>query len=218
MVRPRFDASRGLVAARGFTFLGHDYEAGDPFPIAGSDPIPIAKLKTIYGSRFVNHTDKTVTTRTEAGDPVTMEATGGGYYDIAAPWLDEPIRVRGKAKAEAEAAALREAGEPSYHHGVGVYEVDNGWWEVQADWSADPEKVHGEQAARERAAEIRREGPPPDPRTDVTIFEQDDIFFVNAPWAEAATPAGSRADAEAEQQRLREAGPPEGWQPAPEAE
>lgn len=38
MRQPRFDISRPLVAARGFTFAGKTYAKGDPFPIDGIDP------------------------------------------------------------------------------------------------------------------------------------------------------------------------------------
>lgn len=224
MARPRFDPKRALIAARAFPYLGVAYKAGEPFPgLDGQgNPPPGFKLRTLYGSRLVDHGEGTAA---EAGPPadadqVTIEAQPGGFYLISAPWLDESERIKGKVKAERRAAALREDGEPDYHHGVRVEEGENGWWSVQADWTGDNEyNIHGEEAAREQAAKLRSEGPPPDPRTEVTIEDAgDDLFLVNAPWLEGPIEATGRETADAEAQRLREAGPPEGWEPAPAAE
>lgn len=43
---------------------------------------------------------------------VALSHTGGGYYDVTAPWLSEPQQVRGKANAEKARDALKEAGPP----------------------------------------------------------------------------------------------------------
>lgn len=42
----------------------------------------------------------------------TATHTGGGYYEIAAPWLKEAERVRGKDAAEARRVEIAEAGPP----------------------------------------------------------------------------------------------------------
>lgn len=207
MVRPRFDPNRDLVAARSFTWQGEDLSAGDPFPKEG---VPSYRLRTLYGARMVNHAEK-------PADPVVVTAEPGGMFAVSAPWLDEPFRVRGTARANREADKLRREGEPDYHHGVAVVESPggNGWWMVGTDWTDEIEKVHGEQNARARAAELRAEGPPPDPRTDVTVSEGDGEFVVNAPWLEEAMLLPTRDAAEEQAEALRTAGPPEGWEPAP---
>lgn len=221
MARPRFDPKLPLVAARSFDYQGRPYKAGDPFPAPGASVPEAHKLRTLYGSRLVNHGEAVAAAPV---DPVQMEGTPGGWYTITAPWLDEPMRVRGKAGAEKAAEKLRTDGEPPTHHGVTLTEGDNGWWEVKADWASEGEKVHGEADARARAAELRAGGPPPDPRTEVTVDpglvmgEAEGQFVVNAPWLEEAMILPTREAAEAEAERLRRDGPPDGWEPAPESE
>lgn len=44
---------------------------------------------------------------------VTLEETGSnGFYTVNAPWLKEPLKIRGKEKAEAEVARLTAEGPP----------------------------------------------------------------------------------------------------------
>jgi hypothetical protein len=209
MARLRFDPRRPLVAARAFTYHGKKFAKDDPFPTEGIDP---RVLKKYYEGRYLHHGEGQADAT--AAEPVQMEPQPGGWYQISAPWLDEPERIKGKVRAERRLAELREAGEPEYHHGVTTVESDNGWWHVLADWDNEGEKVHGEEAARARAAELRAEGPPPDPRTDVTLAEEEGEFVVNAPWLEEPLIFEDRADAETQVELTREAGPPEGWEPA----
>lgn len=217
MARLRFDPRRPLVAARAFTYHGKRFAKDDPFPTEGIDP---RVRKKFYEGRFLSHGEGTVADQAAAADPVKLEPQPGGFYLVSAPWLDEPERIKGKAKAERRAAQLREDGEPDYHHGVAIEQGENGWWSVQADWMGDNAyNIHGEEAAREQAASLRAEGPPPDPRTDVTLAEEDGEFVVNAPWLEEPLIFEDRADAETQVELTRDAGPPEGWEPAePSAE
>lgn len=159
-VRPAFDPNRDfVVAGRGITWKGQELKPGDPFP---KDQATFFQLRTVYGSRQIEFAPPPEEPEDEQLDPrVTLTATGGGWYRIEAPWLDEPMKVQGKDDAEAEQRRLSDEGEPDYHHGVTTTEGENGWWEVKADWVDEPEKIHGEEAARERAAELREEGPPP---------------------------------------------------------
>jgi hypothetical protein len=211
MARPRFDAKRDFVAAKAFPFNGQQLQAGDPFP---KDGVPGYKLGTLYGARMINFAPEA-----EAPvDPVQVQGGDGGWFTVTAPWLEEPIKVRGTARANREADKLRREGEPPYHHGVAIHEGENGWWAVEADWMDEAEKVHGEEAARARAAELRAEGPPPDPRTSPTVTppaEEGGMFIVNAPWLEEAVEFSDGTDAEAHLIALRDAGPPDGWEPAP---
>jgi hypothetical protein len=98
----------------------------------------------------------------DGGTEVEVEESGGGWYQITAPWLDEPEKVQGREAAEARQREIHDAGEPEAHHGVSLTEAEsgNGYYEVKADWLAEAEKVHGIDAARERAAELRTEGAP----------------------------------------------------------
>lgn len=211
-VRPRFDPSNDFVAARGFTFAGKAIAAGAPFDKATAAP---HRLATIYEARFINVAPAKV--EDAPADPVVITQTSGGYYDISAPWLDEPIRARGKVKAEATAQQLREAGEPDDHHDVALIAGDNGWFEVKAAWLDEAEKVHGEAAARERAAQLRSEGKPLDsvdqPAASVIVSVGDNSWTVTAPWLADPEVFGTPEAAEARQAELRLAGPPEGWEP-----
>ena len=255
-VRPRFDPSREFVAARGFTFAGIEHGAGDPFDKAASTP---SRLAMLYESRMLNFAPDVA----KAADPVGILQVSGGYYNVSAPWLDEPIRARGKVKAEETAAQLRrdgaplgwiaggtvtsisggaggwyevnapwldqpevlqgreaaearqrelhETGEPAYHHGVTLTPGENGWWEVSANW--DPEniaKVHGEAEARELATKWRAEGEPNDP---VTVTPGDDgVFIITAAWLEEPETVEGEEAATARADAIRTAGPPEGWE------
>jgi hypothetical protein len=271
-VRPRFDPSREFVAARGFTFAGTTHGSGDPFDKAAATP---SRLAMLYESRMINFAPED----TKPADPVQVVQVSGGYYNVSAPWLDEPIRARGKAKMEEAAAQLRAdgpplgwiaggtqttvsggeggwyevtapwldepekvqgreaaearqrelhaAGEPDSHHGVTLTAGDNGWFEVKADWADEAEKVHGEEAARDRAAELRAEGAPAEiepvegPAGQVLVTqENDEVWMVTAPWLDEPHRFTSVEAAEADQAAVREAGPPEGWEApaAPPAE
>lgn len=262
-VRPRFDPNREFVAARGFTFAGAPHAAGDPFDKTAADRTRLAML---YESRMINFAPDDA----KPADPVQIVQVSGGYYNVSAPWLDEPIRARGKVKSEETAAQLRadgpplgwiaggtqttvtggeggwyevtapwldepekvqgreaaearqrelhDAGEPDSHHGVTLTAGDNGWFEVKADWADEAEKVHGEEAARDRAAELRAEGAPDEiepvdgPAALVLVTqENDEVWMVTAPWLDEPRRFTSVEDAEADQAAVREAGPPEGW-------
>ncbi|APZ81855.1 hypothetical protein vBEliSR6L_90 [Erythrobacter phage vB_EliS_R6L] len=100
----------------------------------------------------------------DGGSDVEVEEIGGGWYEISAPWLEEPVKEQGREAAEARQREIHEAGEPETHHGVTLTESEggNGYYDLTADWLDEPEKVHGEEAARERAAELRQAGPPAD--------------------------------------------------------
>lgn len=47
----------------------------------------------------------------------------------------------------------------------------------------------------------------------VLVTIDDDMFIVNAPWLDSPEPFASAEEAEARQAEVREAGPPEGWEP-----
>lgn len=105
--RLRFDPKRPLVAARDFTFAGKDYKAGDPFTPEG---VPDRMLQRQYETRAVLHGEDDGTATDT--DPVSMTGPSGGRYTITAPWLDEPVIVRGKTNAEKRLAQMRADGPP----------------------------------------------------------------------------------------------------------
>lgn len=156
-VHPRFDPNREFVAARGFTFAGAPHAAGDPFDKAAADRTRLAML---YESRMINFAPEDA----KPADPVTFIQTSGGYYNVSAPWLDEPIRARGKAKMEEAVAQLRAEGPPLGWIAGGTQTTisggEGGWYEVNAPWLDEPEKVQGREAAEADQAAVREAGPP----------------------------------------------------------
>lgn len=215
MARERYDRERDLVAMTGFLYAGKEYEAGDPFP---RDGLREDQLRTLYGARRVGHAPAGTTAKAPPPSLVHTEAAPGGYYNISAPWLDEPERVRGKDAAAKRAAEIEEAGEPDYYRGVRVTEGENGWYEVKADWEREPRKEHGANAARNTATQLRQDGMP-DLKDVVTVGETEDGWEVWAPWfVEPLVVTGDDAEAEAQDHYVKtiEAGVPEGW-PAEQA-
>lgn len=259
-VRPRFDPNRDFVAARGFTFAGAEHGAGDPFDKKAATATRLAML---YESRMINFAPDSAAA---PADPVKVIKISAGYYDVSAPWLDQPIRARGQAKADAAAAQLRtdgpplgwiaggtqttiegpneggwyhvdapwldepapyqgreraeqaqrelhDAGEPAEYHGVTLTPGDNGWWEVSANWDPDNvTKVQGEDKARELATLWRAQGEPRDPVT-VTPGDSDDVFLITAAWLDQPESVEGQDAATARAAEIRDAGPPEGWEP-----
>lgn len=210
-VRPRFDPKRQFVAARGFTFMGTEYGPGAPFPAAGADPVDPRLLAQQYGSRAINFAPEAVD-----DERIQFTSLGGGYYEISAPWLAEPIKARGKADAEAQLAKVREIGEPDTYAGVQLTEGENGWWDVLPIWADAPFKVHGADAARAKAAQLRAIGEV-DP-VAVDPGEEEGTYTVQALWADEPESAESEDAAHARAQELRAEGPPDDWQPQPATE
>lgn len=158
--RPRFDPKRPLVTARAFRFLGRDYAVGDPFPHS-DDAAKVSERQRAgqYGSRAVNMGEAA------PAEPVQMKATGnGGRYEITAPWLEEPVKVRGKKKANKLLDEMRADGAPlGWIEGgseVTVEEAGGGWYEVNAPWLEEAEKVQGREDAEKRQREIHAAGAP----------------------------------------------------------
>jgi len=64
--------------------------------------------QAIYAKDWTGRTDiaPEVPETLETASLVTIEAQKAGWYEISAPWLDEPEKVRGKVAAEARAAEI----------------------------------------------------------------------------------------------------------------
>lgn len=172
--RPEFDPNRDFVTQTFFRVNGVPYERGVPFP---KEEVDVRLLRRLYDTHQLGfRTDDPVEKDADLA-PLTLEPTGGGWYQITVPWLDEPVKVQGEDKARFEAFQIREAGEPDEHHGVVMLEGENGWYSVMAEWQDEPERVHGRDAAYERATALRAEGPPapaetPAPTETDPAFEQ----------------------------------------------
>lgn len=107
----------------------------------------------------------------------------------------------------------------------------NGRYTITAPWLAAPEVIRGKANADKRFAELTAEGealkaeaeasPPvinPDVKHPEVLITTDGVIFtVSAPWLELTEEFGEEADAVARQTELREAGPPEGWDPEADA-
>lgn len=157
-----FDPKRDFVCQGFFRAHGIAFERGAPFPgkdEEGNDRPRDPRLeKLLYENHKITFADPDEEEAAKALLPVTMEGKDGGWYDISAPWLDAPEKVQGHDAALLAAQQMRDAGEPSEHHGVALVEGENGWWKVNAAWLEEPESVHGEEPAYERASELRKEG------------------------------------------------------------
>lgn len=55
----------------------------------------------------------------DGGSEVEVEELGGGWYQISAPWLEEPLKEQGREAAEAKQRELHEAGAPGAGEGTG---------------------------------------------------------------------------------------------------
>jgi hypothetical protein len=203
MVRPRFTPNRPLVAARAFPYLGVQYRAGDPFPAPGTTTIADFKLRTLYGSRLVNHTDGDAAPAEPS--PVTVEKGRGGFYVVNAPWLQEPVKLRGKDKADYAAEQIRDAGPPlGFIEGgslVTVSALGGGWYAVDAPWLEEAEKLQGRDDAESRQRELHAAGEP-DTYAGVTLTAGSNGWYeIAASWM--AKPEKVQGE-EAARERARE--------------
>jgi hypothetical protein len=93
----------------------------------------------------------------DGGSQVTVEGGEGGWYEVNAPWLDEPEKVQGREAAEARQQQLHEAGEPASYKGYTLNPGENGWYAITKD-GVDTEvalNVRGEDDARTAVTALR---------------------------------------------------------------
>lgn len=161
-----FDPDRDFVCQTFFRAHGVAYARGDDFPGKDENGDPRPRDPRLERLLYENHKIgfKEPTDAEDAGSlaPVTLTEGEAGWWEVGAPWIDQPERVHGADPARLRAQQLRDEGEPLEHHGVAEVEGDNGWWAVNAAWLPEPEKVRGKEAAHERATELRKAGPPAD--------------------------------------------------------
>jgi hypothetical protein len=158
----------------------------------------------------------------DEADGVSVVEGDNGWFTIQASWLGDGEKVRGAEAAETRATEVRSIGDTK---GVSYAHTGGGWYSVTAPWLTEPEKVKGEDTAKARVAELIAGGKPEThleeiSATDALVLvsiegEADDAeYVVNAPWLDAPERFVDPDAAEARQKALREAGPPEGWEPA----
>lgn len=211
MARPRFDAAKSLVAARSFTYDGKEHHKGDTFV---TDGLPSYKLRTLYDARYVNHPDAVAPAAATPDDVQIKEAgrgSGGGFYDVSAPWLEKPERIRGKAAAQARVDQLKAEGPPLGFIAGGsevTVEEQDGKFTVSAPWLDGPEEFDTRDEAEARQRELHGLGEP-DLHHGVRLTDGGNGWFeVKPDWGdtekfEDGAAARSRAT------ELREQGPPE---------
>jgi hypothetical protein len=152
-----FNPDRDFVTTTFFQCNGLPVEAHKPFD---KTTVPARLLRLLYESHKITYADANAKEGAGQIAPATMKDMGDGWFEVGAPWLDEPEKIEGEGSALLRAGQIRDEGEPDDHHGVALVAVENGYWSINAAWLPEPEKVHGEEAARARAAELRAAGPP----------------------------------------------------------
>ncbi len=200
-----------LIATRAMTFDGNELVAGDKIPLGEEDKGKALRIWMTGRAVYEEHFNPTPINSA----PLTREfriTKGGnnGYYLIDVPWLDEPLSIKGKKKAEDERDRLQSEGEPLSHHGVAILgDGKGGWYGVKADWIDAEIKAQGMEAAYFIATNLRTAGPFPVEAAGIGKVEVDHgQYAVVYPWMEEVEYCGSIQEAEAFEQRLREAGPP----------
>lgn len=171
----KFDKTKPLVALRQMTLLGHEVAGGDPISeLKDGNGVPLDSgiLCRLWMTRWADYAEDVRPTPELAAptDPddttgVAYSHTGGGWYSVTAPWLDDPIKVQGAAAAEAKAEELRAAHAALLQPlddllaSVLVAEEDE-TFTVTAPWLENPELFATAELAEARQAQLREEGPP----------------------------------------------------------
>lgn len=102
---------------------------------------------------------------------IVVTAKRGGYYEVAAPSLGAPVKVRGKDASDAKVAELLaeyQAANPAELHAVEgnaasvVIQIGEGNWTVTAPWLEAPETYGTVEEAEARKAELIEAGAPDD--------------------------------------------------------
>ena len=126
-----FDNDLPLVSTRQQMVDGHECLAGAVVP---ADLDHRIRLKLWMSGRAKYERDYSpveIEQDSDGGDltpsEVEIKETGSnGYYEVHAPWLEEPIRVRGIKKAEAKQAEILAAGPPAKDPEPGESEDEGG--------------------------------------------------------------------------------------------
>lgn len=231
----KWDPAKPLVATRQMTLLGHEIAGGDPISDlkdANDVDIDSGVLRRLWMTRWADYAEDLRPTAEEEthgegrewmddADGVSVTEGENGWYTIQAAWLgEEGEKVHGAEAAEARTLEVRTTGDTK---GIDYAHSGGGWYLITGPGVPEGLKVKGEEAAKEKVKELREAGttqPVIEPLEGhaalVLVTEEDDDFIVSAPWLDAPERFADAAAAEARQAALREAGPPEGWEPSAE--
>ena len=81
----------------------------------------------------------------EGGSDVTLTGGEGGWYEISAPWLEEPEKVQGREAAEARQLEIHQAGAPEDAAETGSEGAQGG--DTDQDGEITPPATEGADAA-----------------------------------------------------------------------
>lgn len=209
-----------LVFVRHVTFEGVDYKPGDDLP-EGTDK---GKAQRLWMSRRIVYKDDFNPTPIQSSpnldDPFPVTDHKNGSYSIGAPWLDEPITIKGKKKANDQRDKMMREGEPLSHHGVHIVPAKSGAWHtLTADYIEGFDfKVQGIENARFVAEHLREAREDIESHGGIGMVRVDqDKWAIIHPTMEEIEYEVSLGEAEAHVARLREAGPPDGDKEAEDA-
>lgn len=124
-----FRNEEDLLSTRNQTINGVDYQPGEVID-AGLDHGVRLKLWMSSRARYrsdyrPNRYAEDAPLVSETPEARLVESGSKGYYEIIAPWLDKPIKVRGKKAAEARYAKIVAEGPPE-GWGAGPAETSDG--------------------------------------------------------------------------------------------
>ncbi len=199
-----------LVATRAMTFNGNDLVAGDPI-LLGEDDKGMAMRIWMSGRAVYSREYNPTPIQSAPISPVfEMIDRKNGSWAITVPWEDEPIIVKGKAKAEARRDELMNAGEPLSHHGVAILgDGKGGWYGVKADWIEQEIKAQDMEAAAFIATNLREAGKPAEDSDGIgKVLVDQDRFAVYAPWLDEVDYIDGADHADHHIEQLRGAGAP----------
>lgn len=119
--KARVEALRAEAIAKGAAgaLKGDDGEPIDP--PAGDPNDPPSQIKDADPDQDHDQIDEGSDAKNDpeqdqggesASDLVTVEETGGGWYAVKAPWLADPVKVRGEEAANKRAAEIAAEGAP----------------------------------------------------------------------------------------------------------
>lgn len=235
----KWDPAKPLVATRQMTLLGHEIAGGDhisDLKDANDVAIDSGVLRRLWMTRWADYSEDLRPTAEEethgegrewmdaTEDGVSVTEGENGWYTIHAAWLGEDgEKVHGAEAAETRTAEVRETGDTK---GIDYAHSGGGWYLITGPGVPDGLKVKGEDAAKAKVKELREAAAEPvlDPVeghaalvvVSVEGEAPDEEYVVTAPWLDGPERFADAAVAEARQAALREAGPPEGWEPSAE--
>lgn len=177
----KFDPTRPLAMTRGALLNGHSLARLAPVRVVEEPTDRPGEItedlgRRLWGAGTLDYADEIVATPVE--DPETgiasqieVDDLGNGWFQLRAPFRDEPVKVHGEANVpEAKAQLVKEGVEgldlrrPPETQLFRIEEAgSNGWFLVHGPGLDEPLKVRGEQAAMTKRDELERQAAAPPP-------------------------------------------------------